>query len=54
MRFVSVLAFCVFATPFATAQNDLRTANPFDQLAYNAGHNAAGQFLSQYGSGFEL
>ena len=32
--------------------DDLATADPFDQLAYNSGHSAAQQFMSQYDSTF--
>ena len=52
MRLVLLLALCVLASPLASAQNDLATADPFDQLAYNSGHSAAQQFLSQYGTAF--
>ncbi|GAB5534590.1 MAG: hypothetical protein Rubg2KO_08390 [Rubricoccaceae bacterium] len=52
MRLVSVLTLCVLTSSLATAQSDLSTASPFDKAAYNAGHNAAGRFLTQYSSGF--
>jgi len=32
--------------------DDIATADPFDQLAYNSGHGAAQQFMSQYDSTF--
>ena len=32
--------------------DDLASADPFDQLAYNSGHGAAQQFMSQYDSTF--
>ncbi|MEO0558299.1 MAG: FKBP-type peptidyl-prolyl cis-trans isomerase [Bacteroidota bacterium] len=32
--------------------DDISTADPFDQLAYNSGHGAAQQFIAQYDSTF--
>ncbi|MEO0558297.1 MAG: FKBP-type peptidyl-prolyl cis-trans isomerase N-terminal domain-containing protein [Bacteroidota bacterium] len=50
MRLASLLALCLFASPLASAQDDMSTADPFDQLAYNAGHSSAQRFLTQYES----